>query len=150
MHATARYASGSSWSGNPRLELNRRRDIAAPELLEAMSVPGVTLYSLQYGGTTLLGIVDLGKDIQDLSDTAAGMSELDLIVGVDTGPIHIAGALDIPAILLLHPESDWRWMRDRDDSPWYPSISILRRAHGSDWSEVFTRLRASINQRLGV
>ncbi|MBV9130042.1 MAG: ADP-heptose--LPS heptosyltransferase [Verrucomicrobia bacterium] len=76
----------------------------------------------------------------DLCSTAALIKSLDLIVSVDTMVAHLAGALGKKVYLLLQADSDWRWLRDREDSPWYPTMHLLRQSQGGDWSPVVANL----------
>ena len=78
--------------------------------------------------------------LEDFADTAALLANLDLLVSVDTANVHLAGALGRPAYLLLPFAADWRWLERRDDSPWHPSIRLLRQATPGDWQEVAHRL----------
>jgi len=75
---------------------------------------------------------------------AATLSALDLVVSVDTMPAHLAGALGAPVWTLLHAAPDWRWMRGRDDTPWYPTMRLFRQERPGDWAPVVARLAASL------
>ncbi len=88
--------------------------------------------------------------LEDFADTAAIMANLDLLVSVDTANIHLAGALGRPAYLLLPFAADWRWLEGRDDSPWYPSLRLLRQATAGDWTEVMLRLGHALRLWRGV
>jgi hypothetical protein len=81
---------------------------------------------------------DLGNEA--LLDTAALMMNLDLIVTSDTMIAHLAGALGRPTLLALHLVPDWRWLLDRQDTPWYPSVRLFRQRRLGDWRDVFTRI----------
>ena len=102
------------------------------------------LFSLQkgYGSEQLTerqaewGIVDLGEQLGDFMDTAAAMMNLDLILSVDTAPLHLAGALGLPVWALLRFAGCWRWLVEREDSPWYPTMRLFRQKHWGDWDEV--------------
>ena len=89
---------------------------------------------------TALHIADPGeqldRDSGPFMDTAAIMSQLDLVIGSDTAVIHLAGALHVPTWVALSIAPDWRWMLDRDDSPWYPSMKLFRQSQRGDWSDV--------------
>jgi ADP-heptose:LPS heptosyltransferase len=76
----------------------------------------------------------------DLSATAALIDSLDVIVSVDTMVAHLAGALGKKVYLLLHTEADWRWLREREDSLWYPTMRLLRQSTAGDWAPVVGRL----------
>jgi hypothetical protein len=83
-----------------------------------------------------------------ITEVAAAIASVDLVVTIDTVFAHLAGALGRPAWVLLQADPDWRWMRDRDDSPWYPSLRLFRQARPGDWASVITRVRAELKHRL--
>jgi hypothetical protein len=85
-------------------------------------------------------VTDLGDRLEDFLDTAAVMMNLDLVISADSSPAHLAGALGVPVWMPLPFISDWRWMTDRDDSPWYPTMRIFRQRRYGDWDELFARL----------
>ena len=93
-------------------------------------------------------IQDVSRNDRDLADTADTMMALDLIVSVDTGPGHLAGALGRPTWLLLSHVADWRWLQDRSDSPWYPGHTLYRQEQAGEWSGVVQRVRADLEARL--
>jgi ADP-heptose:LPS heptosyltransferase len=81
---------------------------------------------------------------------AALMRALDLLISVDTMPAHLAGALGVPVWLLLHGDADWRWMKDRDDSPWYPTMRLFRQHHQGNWQPVLERVAAALRALSGA
>ena len=85
-------------------------------------------------------LVDLGSELADFADTAAVISLLDVIVTVDTAVAHLAGAMGKPVVILLPHAADFRWLRDRDDTPWYPTAKLLRQPAFGDWDSVILRL----------
>jgi ADP-heptose:LPS heptosyltransferase len=87
----------------------------------------------------LPNLVHLGDDLRDFADTAAIISLLDVVISVDTAVAHLAGALGRPVMILLPYAADFRWMRDRDDSPWYPGAKLLRQPAFADWDSVIAR-----------
>ena len=91
-------------------------------------------------------LVHLGDDIRDFADTAAIIALLDVVVTVDTAVAHLAGALGKPVVILLPFAADFRWMRDRDDTPWYPTAKLLRQPAFGDWDSVIVRLREELRQ----
>ena len=113
-----------------------------------MRLAGVRLISLQKGyGTEQLsewqsrwGILALGDRLVDLMDTAALMMNLDLIISVDTAAAHLAGALGLPVWTALPFAGCWRWLRHREDSPWYPTMRLFRQSRPADWGDVFVRM----------
>jgi tetratricopeptide (TPR) repeat protein len=142
------YKIGVSWRGNPANVSDRRRSFALAELAPLAATSGVRLISLQVGAgrEELSGvaaswpILDLGGRVHDLHDTAAAMLHLDLVITCDSAAAHLAGALGIPAWIALPFAADWRWMLDRDDSPWYPSVRLFRQLRAGDWAGVFRRI----------
>jgi ADP-heptose:LPS heptosyltransferase len=89
-----------------------------------------------------------GGDIEDFADTAALISQLDLVVSVDTSVTHLAGALAKPVWILLPFAPDFRWMLNRTDSPWYPSARLLRQPKPGDWAPVLESLREALREWL--
>jgi Flp pilus assembly protein TadD len=116
---------GLAWAGSPSYRQDRRRSIP-PALLEPLTrLPGIRLVSLQRGAT-LDGVLDPAAELQDLAETAALITALDLVITVDTAIVHLAAGLGKPVWLLDRLGGDWRWLRGRTDSPWYPSVRIFR------------------------
>ncbi len=115
-------------------------------------MPGVTLYGLQKGDNAgeietlhdTVRVTDLGDNLSDFSDTCAIISNLDLIISVDTAVAHLAGAMGKPTFLLLSTPCDWRWLLDRDDSPWYPTMTLFRQARQGDWESVFEQVCSAL------
>jgi hypothetical protein len=88
-------------------------------------------------------------EIGDFSDTAALISQLDLVISVDTSVAHLAGALGKPVWILLTHAPDWRWLLDRDDSPWYPSARLFRQRETREWGSVTMRVREALLELTG-
>jgi len=137
---------GIAWQGNPTAATERGRSIPLQAFLPLAQLPGVRLISLQkhHGLEQLapgLPIETLGDDF-DLGpdafvDTAAAMQSLDLVITSDTSIAHLAGALARPVWVALRHVPDWRWMLDRPDSPWYPTMRLFRQQTRGDWGGVF-------------
>ena len=133
---------GLVWKGNPGHANDARRSLANLSMLAPLwSVPGLRFFSLQKGSgedeadnaPAEQAITALGKDIGDFADTAAIVSQLDLVICVDTAVAHVAGALGKPCwVLLPHTECDWRWQKERSDTPWYPGVMRLFRQTQAD------------------
>ncbi|MDD3030398.1 MAG: tetratricopeptide repeat protein [Alphaproteobacteria bacterium] len=141
---------GLVWTGNPRrfsLDLamtNVRRSLNEDSLAPLADLPGIRFYSLQKKGFSLSSdfpIVDLMPLCADFSDTAAFIDNLDLVISVDTAVAHLAGAMGKPVWLLNRFDSCWRWFRDREDSPWYPTMRLFRQSAPGDWDSVIDRVR---------
>jgi hypothetical protein len=149
---------GIVWSGNPKHKSDRQRSIP----LRALAPLGeftdqIAFYSLQVGPPALqisevpeLKLIDLSADLQDFTDTAAVIQQLDLVISVDTATAHLAGALARPIWILLAYVPDWRWLLDRSDSPWYPTARIFRQTQAGDWSPVVESLISEIELLLGA
>ena len=86
--------------------------------------------------------------LDDFTATANQSSGLDLVISVDTSVAHLAGALNVPVWILLGRASDWRWLLDRDDSPWYPSSRLFRQRQAGDWKAVVHRVRGELRKRV--
>ena len=134
---------GIVWSGRRAHKNDHNRSIALSRLV-ALARPGMTLVSLQNEvraedeGVLAAHpqIAHFGSELRDFSDTAALMSLMDLVISVDTSAAHLAGALGKPIWILLPFVPDWRWLLDREDSPWYPTARLLRQPRMGDWDSV--------------
>jgi tetratricopeptide (TPR) repeat protein len=143
---------GIAWSGNPSLPENRLRSIPLHTLLPLFQRGDCEFHVVQTGHTAddsaqlaQLGVHDDSARLSDFADTAALMASLDLIVSVDSAPAHLAGALGRPTWLLLQFSADWRWMRDRTDSPWYPTMRLFRQPQPGDWRSVIETVTQALD-----
>jgi tetratricopeptide (TPR) repeat protein len=142
---------GIAWRGNTTHRNDRNRSIALP-LLGTLFDADAHWISLQKELSAddsaalaeLPKVVRLGQELRDFSDTAAVIDNLDLVIAVDTSVAHLAGALGKPVWMLLPFNPDWRWLTDRDDSPWYPTLRLFRQTEIGSWSEVATRIRSAL------
>jgi hypothetical protein len=145
---------GIVWAGSPTYIHDRARSCTLADLQPLLDLERVAFYSLQKGPRAAQvrdlpeprRIVDLDRLHQDFADTAAAMMELDLIVSVDTSANHLAGALGKPVWLLLSTQSDWRWLVDREDSPWYPTMRIFRQTQPGDWRGPVARMAEALRK----
>lgn len=147
---------GIAWQGDPRHPLDRLRSIPLAEFKPLVEVPGVRLISLQKKDgleqlATVAGafeVIDYGGELDEtegaLMDTAAIMANLDLVVTSDMAVAHLAGALGVPVWVALPVAADWRWMQDRPDSPWYPTMRLFRQGLGGVWADVFQPMAAEL------
>lgn len=142
---------GLVWAGNPKNPGDRIRSCPLMALWPLLRIPGVSWFSLQKGDSAgqLAGlpqgtVTDLGPLLDDYSDTAAALQELDLLVTVDTSIAHLAGAINRPVWVLLPHTPDWRWLLGRDDSPWYPVVRLFRQTAIGDWDGVCARLKNAL------
>ena len=142
---------GLCWAGNAAHGNDRNRSLPLAVLAPLFAVPGIAWFSLQQGeaaeqiaaSPAADHVVPLPADTA-LVDTAALIAELDLIITVDTSIAHLAGALARPAWVLLPFAPDWRWQLGRDDSPWYPTLRIVRQPRPRDWQSVVARVKARL------
>lgn len=131
-------------SGNPGNHNDRRRSISLQTFDSLLALDGVEFYLLQPEvRQSDLGAMESapslhwpGHELLAFDDTAALITQLDLVIGVDTATVHLAGALGVPVWILLSHAADWRWFLDRDDSPWYASARLFRQTIAGDWSAV--------------
>ncbi|MGX1322440.1 tetratricopeptide (TPR) repeat protein [Bradyrhizobium sp. USDA 377] len=144
---------GVVWAGNARHKGDRQRSLSAEAVLPRLVMPGVQLYGLQKeprpedaAVLAALGkdIIDLAPALGDFADTAAAVAALDLVIAVDTSVAHLAGALGRPVWMLTPYALDWRWLRDREDSPWYPTMRLFRQRSPREWDDPLLRLSAAL------
>ncbi len=148
----AGFRIGIVWQGNPKFPDDRFRSIPLAEYSLLAKLPGVQLVSLQKNAgveqiEAVAGdwpVVDLHERLESFADTAAVMQNLDLIVTSDTGPAHLAGALGVPVWVALPHVPDWRWLLDREDSPWYPTARLFRQTAWGRWGDVFERIAGEV------
>jgi Tetratricopeptide repeat len=148
-----RLKVGLAWGGSPTHLNDRHRSCRLRDLAPLFELPDVAFYSLQVGPRAVEvrdpevrpGIVtDLSDRLGDFTYTAAAIGQLDLTISVDTSVLHLAGALGRPVWGMISDRSDWRWMIDREDSPWYPTLRLFRQSRLDDWHEVFSRAAAAL------
>ena len=145
---------GLVWSGNPKHVNDHNRSVPLQMLARVVDGSQATFVSLQKDPRRddraileeLSGrIIDRTAHLTDFSDTAALIKCLDLVITVDTSVAHLAGALGCPTWILLPYTPDWRWLLDRDDSPWYPTVRLFRQDRNRDWGPVIERVRIELN-----
>jgi ADP-heptose:LPS heptosyltransferase len=91
-------------------------------------------------------LIDLRNELKDFLDSAAVLSLVDLVITIDTAAAHLAGALGRPTWVMLIKAADWRWLQDRDDSPWYPSMRLYRQSTADLWTDVIDRVAADLRR----
>lgn len=143
---------GLAWSGNPKNFYDHRRSIPADVFLRLTDVPNATFYNLQL--TTRPSdlpalqqrpsIRNVGEKFRNFDDTAAVIAQLDLIITADTAVAHVAGALGKPVWLVIGYIPEWRWLLDREDSPWYPTMRIFRSHAPGPWEDVIACVHAAL------
>jgi tetratricopeptide (TPR) repeat protein len=145
---------GLVWAGSPQHQNDRRRSMGLAGLLPLLAATEATFFSLQKelrpADADTLGsnpaIIHLGGELTSFNDTAAAIAHLDLVISVDTSVAHLAGAMGKPAWILLPFVPDWRWLLDREDSPWYPTARLFRQTERDDWSGVVARVAAEMGR----
>jgi len=141
---------GIAWWG---LQHIRKRSLPIETLLPLLSRPDVEFHSLQ---KEMPGshrdwlaahhvLTDHSAALEDFADTAALISGLDLVISIDTSVVHLAGALAKPTWVMLQHSADWRWLRERSDSPWYPTMRLFRQPQRGDWAGVVAGLAAALD-----
>ncbi len=145
---------GLVWAGGDKLRDDKERSIALAQLLPLLKIESICWVSLQKSNQTSPETAELCKqyltdwmpEIRDFADTAALMETLDLVVSVDTSVAHLAGALAKPVWLFNRYSGDWRWMYDREDSPWYPSMRIFNQPKKGDWQPVVKHMASALKK----
>ena len=143
---------GIAWRGNPEHRNDRTRSLSLRCFESLAGLPGIRLLSLQKGaGAEQLQeardhfpVTDLGSRLEDFMDTAAVLANLDLVIACDTAVAHLAGALGAAVWVALPFVPDWRWLLDRSDSPWYPTMRLFRQRTPGDWAGVFQEIKAEL------
>jgi ADP-heptose:LPS heptosyltransferase len=144
----AGFKIGIAWQGNPRHKNDRNRSFPLLQFAPLAAIEGVQLFSLQKGAgreqleaaASRFRLTDLGSKLDDFLETAAVVKNLDLIITADTALAHLAGALGAPVWVAIPFVPDWRWLLNRDDSPWYPTLRLFRQRQRRNWDEVFARM----------
>jgi tetratricopeptide (TPR) repeat protein len=154
------FKIGISWRGSPTHPADRQRSFHLSQFAPLAEIPGLALISLQKGpGTEQLAEVpfavqDLGPDFDESAgafmDSAAVMKNLDLVITSDTAIAHLAGALGVSVWVALPLVPDWRWLLDREDSPWYPTMRLFRQKKVGEWGAVFRHIEEALRERLGA
>jgi tetratricopeptide (TPR) repeat protein len=147
---------GLAWAGNPKYKADRARSMRLETLLPLLRAAGVAWISLQKGEAAGQ-LADLPADVpifdgssgdSDLAETAALMAGLDLVITTDTCVAHLAGAMAKPVWILLPHLADWRWMQQRETTPWYPTARLFRQKAPGDWAEVLARVGSELRSCL--
>ena len=153
--ASAHLRVGLAISGSPAHPEDALRSIPAAEMLPLLAVPDVTFHIVQSelrpADAALLrglpNVVNHADMLNDFAGTAALLTVLDLLVSVDTSVAHLGGALGVPVWLLVQSNADFRWLRVREDSPWYPGMRLFRQREPRRWAPVIARVAAALGAR---
>jgi tetratricopeptide (TPR) repeat protein len=154
LDASADLRVGLRWTTGTRLS-GSARSFSVPDAAPLVAAANARFYSLEAGPGAErnpdlpagMELVDFGDDILPFEDTAALIAGLDLVITVDTVIAHLAGALGAPVWIALEHASEWRWMRGRSDSPWYPTARLFRQPAPGDWQSVFLEMARELASR---
>jgi hypothetical protein len=148
-----RLRVGINWQGSTTFLWDHHRSMPLTEFAPLAAVEGVRLVSLQQGAgeeqlaDAPFAVEPLGDAVDvdaSFCDTAAVIMNLDLVITSDTAMAHLVGALGVPVWLALNFSPDWRWLLEREDSPWYPTMRLFRQTQLGDWPSVFERMAAEL------
>jgi ADP-heptose:LPS heptosyltransferase len=145
---------GLVWAGHPKHGRDRWRSMKLQNLAPLAAIKGIQFYSLQKGDgvgrvanpPAGMELIDASADLGDFADTAGLVDNLDLVISVDTAAAHLAGGMGKPVWLLLPSVPDWRWMLNRTDSPWYPTMRIFRQSKLGDWEPPIARVVEALTE----
>jgi hypothetical protein len=154
---------GIVWAGNPEHSNDRKRSCELKMFKGIHDLNNVKLFSLMKDtrkrayndqnkpidlteGSENMQIVDFSEQIKSFHDTALIINSLDIIIGVDTSVLHLAGAMGKPCCLLLSKNNDWRWKSEGETTIWYPSMKLFRQEKNGDWSSVFEKVEKYIKK----
>jgi len=146
------FRIGISWAGSPIHKNDQNRSCSLSLFYPLTQIKNVVLFSIQKGPACedikqnpQMPVINLSDLIEDFSDTATAIFHMDLIISVDTATAHLSGAMGKPTWVMLSNEPDWRWMRDRNDSPWYPSIRLFRQPAPGNFDHVMNSMTQALN-----
>ena len=153
LRSTSGYKVGIAWEAEQATEYGRQRSIPLERYAILSTIPGVKLFALHRdwtGSAPFPASVLSGLDAEGgaFLDTAAVMKHLDLVITCDTSIAHVAGALGVPVWVAERFAPDWRWMLDREDSPWYPTLRLFRQPTAGDWTSVFARMADELRKKV--
>jgi Tfp pilus assembly protein PilF len=159
LRAAPEFKIGIGWQGNPNHRWDRHRSVPLACFAPLARLPCVRLISLQKRGLEEENLKDLAKRLgvtepegdwdppsAPFADSAAIVKHLDLVIAVDTALAHLAGALAVPVWVPLSAMTDWRWLLDREDSPWYPTMRLFRQAKLGEWQPVFESMARELEK----
>lgn len=145
---------GIVWAGNPEYIHDKKRSCSLKCFSSLLDISNTIFYSLQKDEPTKelikhneknkIKIINLDPHLKDFTDTTAAIEQLDLIISIDTAIAHLAGAIGKPVWTLLSYVADWRWLTDREDSPWYPTMRLFRQKRMENWKNVFERVKEAL------
>jgi hypothetical protein len=153
-----RLRVGLAWSGRPTHPNNLRRSVRLETLAPILATQGVDFVSLQKPfpdedrvfQQTLGHFREFTTELADFSETGALIRNLDLVIAVDTAVVHLAGAIGSEAWILVPEPADWRWLLNRSDSPWYPTLRLFRQRRAAEWAPVLAETAVALRERAGA
>jgi tetratricopeptide (TPR) repeat protein len=156
-YGNSKLKVGLVWSGNPKNIKFKYKSFPLETFTPVLKLKDITFYSLQKGEAAEqtknlsegLNIIDFTNEINNFSDTAALIETLDLIISVDTAVAHLAGAIGKTVWTLIPYKPDWRWMLNREDSPWYPTMRLFRQSSRGNWESVIAKVKKELLKLLG-
>ena len=148
--STGDYKVGIVWAGKPTQEYIADRSCKLSNFENLTKIDEIKLYSLQKGDAAkqlcqFTQIENLGPHLESFADTAAAIDNLDLVISIDTSVLHLSAAMAKPTWGLLTKTPDWRWMLDRNDSPWYPTVKLFRQKKYADWKHIFQQVTEELS-----
>ena len=152
---------GLVWAGNPDHVRDNQRSVSLSQLAPLVSLSGCTFFSLQVGDARnelyqtdnlyfSTSIVDCGQNFDNFLDTAQTISQLDLVISIDTAVAHLAATMNTPTWVMISANPDWRWMLDCDSSPWYPTVRLFRQKKLGQWDQVISDVKRQILKKRGI
>jgi hypothetical protein len=143
--STGNLKVGLVWNAS---DWDKRRDVPVQLFAGFDRIAGVTLHILQRGPALLQRPLDFGIDSgnDNLHEAARTIAALDLMITIDSMPAHLSGAMGVPTWILLHSDCDWRWMQNRTDSHWYPTMRLFRQKNAGDWQPVIARVKQQLER----
>jgi hypothetical protein len=148
------FKVGIVWAGGDLHKKDNNRSFSLKQFLPLTRIAGVQLYGLQKGPASQqveefsnqIHFDNYGEKFEDFTDTAGLIENLDLVISVDTAVAHLAGSMGKPVWVLLPFTADWRWMRNREDSPWYPTMRLFRQKNRGCWDEALQCMANELSQ----
>lgn len=159
------FKIGIVWAGNPQHPNDKHRSVSLTLFRNLYELAGVKLFSLMKDtrprvykphepivdltkGAEDMKIVDMSSNIENFADTAKIINSMDMVVGVDTSVIHLAGALNVPTVCAVAWNPDWRWKLEGQSTEWYPSVKIIRQKVKGEWGSVFDEIKTVVQKQI--
>lgn len=148
LHRDDAFKIGIVWAGKASHGNDANRSCSLQNFIPLTEIDGIQLYGLQKDHAEdqakEMQVTNFGEQFENFADTAAMIENLDLVISVDTAVAHLAGAMAKPVWVILPFVPEWRWMLDRQDNPWYPTMTLFRQQKQGDWNDLFHRLKEQL------